>query len=229
MEEFRELIRKAQAGDKAARDYLTEKNLGLVHSIVRRFEGRGCEREDLFQIGCVGLLRAIDRFDLSLGLCFSTYAVPMITGEIKRFLRDDGPVKISRTIRENKYRIAKATESLQEKLHRAPTLEELGNECRLSKEELVLAMEAGERMESLQELSEERYLRAGEGEKDKVLNRIMLEQLMENLEENERKLLIYRYFENKTQTQVAGLMGSSQVQICRAEKKLLRRLREQIH
>ncbi|MDE7114071.1 MAG: sigma-70 family RNA polymerase sigma factor, partial [Acetatifactor sp.] len=149
MEETSVLIAKSQSGDKEAREVLIEKNLGLVHHIVRRFAGRGYELEDLFQIGVIGLIKAIDKFDLSLGLKFSTYAVPMITGEIKRFLRDDGPIKVSRVIKENALKVRVVRQRLQSSLGREPTLQELSEETSLSEEEMVLAMEATREVESI--------------------------------------------------------------------------------
>ncbi len=142
MEETSVLIARSQAGEKDAREVLIEKNLGLVHHIVRRFSGRGYDPEDLFQIGTIGLMKAIDKFDLKLGLQFSTYAVPMITGEIKRFLRDDGPVKISRTIKENGLKVKLARQKLQAREGREPTLQEIMAETGLSSEDAVMAMEA---------------------------------------------------------------------------------------
>ena len=142
MEETSVLIARSQAGEKDAREVLIEKNLGLVHHIVRRFVGRGYDPEDLFQIGTIGLMKAIDKFDLNLGLQFSTYAVPMITGEIKRFLRDDGPVKVSRTIKENGLKVKLARQKLQAGKGREPTLQEIMEATGLSSEDVVMAMEA---------------------------------------------------------------------------------------
>ena len=136
-----ELIRQAQDGDKKARDKVVSDNLGLVHAIVRRFEKRGHDREELFQIGCIGLIKAIDHFDLSLNLAFSTYAVPMITGEIRRFLRDDGMVKVSRSLKENGYKISRAKEVLTTELGRDPSLLELSAMTELGTEEIVMALE----------------------------------------------------------------------------------------
>ncbi len=248
MEDVSVLIAKSQAGDKAARDVLIENNLGLVHHIVRRFAGRGYELEDLFQIGTIGLMKSIDKFDLELGVKFSTYAVPMITGEIKRFLRDDGPVKISRTIKENCLKVRMARQHLQASLNREPTLQELEKEAALSREEIVVAMEADSSMESLyssiyQDDGSEMYLvdkvvqgtggvgssaggTEGDAEKERLLDHILLTQLLGSLEENERRLIYMRYFQNKTQVEIAQVLGVSQVQVSRLEKKILLRLRE---
>ncbi len=252
MEDMSVLIAKSQAGDKEAREVLIEKNLGLVHHIVRRFMGRGYEAEDLFQIGTIGLMKAIDKFDLGLGLQFSTYAVPMITGEIKRFLRDDGMVKVSRTIKENGMKIKAARQHLQILLNRDPTIREIAAQTELTEEEIVLAMEAGMEVESLysavsQDDGSEMYLvdkvvqgengcvgsrvgmngsDYGDREKEKLLDHILLSQLLDSLEEDERKLIDMRYFQEKTQVEIASLMGISQVQVSRLEKKILLRLRE---
>ena len=245
------LIERAQAGEKEAREVLIEKNLGLVHHIVRRFAGRGYELEDLFQIGTIGLMKAIDKFDLKLGVRFSTYAVPMIAGEIKRFLRDDGPVKVSRTIKENGMKIAVARQRFQTAEGREPTLQELSEQTGLSREEIVIAMEASASVESIysavyQEDGSEIYLvdkvvrgergsigsslglgMGGEdAEKEKLLNHMLLKQLLDSLNPQEKNLIRMRYFQNKTQMEVAAVLGVSQVQVSRLEKKILRSLRE---
>ena len=251
MEETSVLIAKSQAGDKEAREVLIEKNLGLVHHIVRRFAGRGYELEDLFQIGTIGLMKAIDKFDLKLGVKFSTYAVPMITGEIKRFLRDDGLVKVSRTIKENGLKISWARQKLQAAEGREPTLQEIMAETALSSEEIVIAMEATASVESIysavyQDDGSEVYLvdkvvkgtrgsvgtsmvgmcGSEDAEKEELLNHMLLGQLLDSLEPEERRLITMRYFQNRTQTEIAKLMGISQVQVSRLEKKILRRMRE---
>lgn len=250
MEETSVLIAKSQDGDKEAREVLIEKNLGLVHHIVRRFAGRGYEMEDLFQIGVIGLMKAIDKFDLSLGLKFSTYAVPMITGEIKRFLRDDGPIKVSRTLKENAMKVRMIRQKLQSSLGREPTLQEIVQETELSKEEIVLAMEATMEVESIyaavyQDDGSELYLvdrvaDCGNGsvgslfggaedyEKEKLLNHLLLKQLLDALPDRERTLIQLRYFQNRTQVEVASILGISQVQVSRLEKKILLRMRQSI-
>ena len=251
MEETSVLIARSQAGEKDAREVLIEKNLGLVHHIVRRFSGRGYDPEDLFQIGTIGLMKAIDKFDLKLGLQFSTYAVPMITGEIKRCLRDDGPVKISRTIKENGLKVKLARQKLQAREGREPTLQEIMAETGLSSEDAVMAMEASIEVESIysavyQDDGSEVYLvdkvvrganssvgssmvgvfDSEDTEKEQLLNHMLLKQLLETLEPSERKLISMRYFQNKTQMEIAGILGISQVQVSRLEKKILLRLRE---
>lgn len=252
MDEVSVLIAKSQEGDKEAREVLIEKNLGLVHHIVKRFIGRGYDLEDLFQIGTIGLMKAIDKFDLSVGVKFSTYAVPMISGEIKRFLRDDGLVKVSRTIKENGMKVRVSRQQLQAKLKREPTLSEIAAHSALTEEEIVLAMEAAVEVESIysavyQEDGSETYLvdkvvasdrgvgvnfgqgaaaLHGDSEKDKLLDHMLLKQLLDGLETRERELISMRYFQNKTQVEIAGILGVSQVQVSRMEKKILLRMRE---
>ncbi len=245
MERFAELMGQAHAGDKAARDLLVSENLGLVHAVARRFDNRGCDREEIFQIGCIGLMKAIDKFDLTLNLAFSTYAVPMITGEIRRFLRDDGMVKVSRTLKENGYRISRAREALTDRLGRDPTLAELSEETGLHTEDIVLALEANREVESIYQPVYERDgdelllidQISGRGcgggtqeepEKEAVLNRLVVCQLLGRLPERERTLIELRYFENETQSRVAARLGMSQVQVSRMEKKILHSLREQM-
>jgi len=243
MRDMTDLIRRAQEGDKAARDTMISENLGLVHSIVRRFEHRGCDREELFQTGCIGLIKAIEKFDLSMQLAFSTYAVPMIMGEIRRFLRDDGMVKVSRTLKEHGYKISKARELLINELGREPSILEIEALTELSREEIVLAMEANRDVESIyqpvagtegdeillvDQLGNTNSIYE-EPEKEAVLNELLVSQLMASLEEKERQVIELRYFENKTQCEVAAYMGMSQVQISRLERKILLRLREQFN
>ena len=229
------LIRKSHEGDKEARERLVEENVGLVWCVVKRFCGRGTEAEDLFQIGSIGLLKAIDKFDLSYDVKFSTYAVPMISGEIKRFLRDDGMIKVSRSLKELSYRSIRAREKLTDRLGREPTLEELSAELGVDKEEIVQAMEAGGEVESLyrpihqKEGSEIRLLDRLE-EKDqreeKILDRMVLRQMLETLDSKERQLIYLRYFADKTQADVGKIMGISQVQVSRMEKRIIENLRK---
>lgn len=237
MDETMQLIEMAHKGDKTARDRLVMDNVGLVWSIVRRFTGRGCELEDLFQIGSIGLIKAIDKFDTSYDVRFSTYAVPMITGEIKRFLRDDGMIKVSRSIKEMKTRVNMARESLSGSLGREPTLEELAGLLEVSKEEVAASLEAGAQIESiyapagsgddgnlqiLDRISEE------SGENEALLDRMVLGELLRGLDKKEREIIIRRYFYSQTQTQIAGVLGISQVQVSRMEKKILKQMRERL-
>ena len=234
MEETTVLLTQAQAGDREAREVLVEKNLGLVHHIVKRFLGRGYDAEDLFQIGSIGLMKAIDKFDLSYDVKFSTYAVPMIAGEIKRFLRDDGMVKVSRSLKENGIRVRRAIEHMAKELGREPTLSEIGKTTGLSAEDIVVAMEANAEVESIyktvyQNDGNEIYmvdrLPDDQDRNEELLNRMLLEQLLAELTEEEKKLIGLRYFQDKTQVEVAGLLGISQVQVSRLEKRILLRMR----
>lgn len=231
------LIQKSHDGDEEARARLVEENTGLVWCIVKRFYGRGTEAEDLFQIGSIGLLKAIDKFDISYDVKFSTYAVPMISGEIKRFLRDDGMIKVSRSLKELSYKAFFAKEKLQDKLGREPDLEELAVFLEIDKEELVMAMEAGGEVESLHkpiyqkdgnEIQLMDKLAEEEGKEEEVLNHMLLNQLLGELGKEERQLLYMRYFADKTQTEIGREMGISQVQVSRMEKRILKTLRDKV-
>lgn len=235
MEEVSVLIARSQQGDKEAREVLIEKNLGLVHAIVRRFIGRGVEAEDLFQIGTIGLIKAIDNFDLSFDVKFSTYAVPLITGEIKRFLRDDGIVKVSRAIKEQSQKLKLLRQSMQVRLGREPTLQELVSESGYTMEEIVMATEADSKVESIytnvyqndgNQVALVDMLGKEDTEKEELLNKMLLQQLIGNLNEKETLLIRMRYFQDKTQTEVAKYMGISQVQVSRLEKKILLSMRK---
>lgn len=229
------LINRAHQGDKLARDKILIENTGLIWSIVRRFLNRGHEGEDLFQIGCIGMLKAIDRFDTEFDLAFSTYAVPMIAGEIRRFIRDDGIVKISRKIKENQMKIMHQREIYINEKKQEPTIEELEKVCDLTKEEIVMAMDASRNVESIDKemySKDSAYTLMDLAEDDTnieetVLNKIMVQQLMDMLESKERKIINLRYFKNKTQSQVAKEMGMTQVQVSRLEKKILNSMRNE--
>ena len=234
MDETMKLINMAHEGDKAARDQLVMDNVGLIWSIVRRFSGRGYEMEDLFQIGSIGLIKAIDKFDTGFEVKFSTYAVPMITGEIKRFLRDDGMIKVSRSIKELGFKVRAAREEMTYSLGREPTIEEIAARLETSREEVAASMEAGAEVESL-------YRPTGNGDDntmfrmdrleeenndhEELLNRMVLKELMEDLSEEQREIIVRRYFYNQTQTQIAGELGISQVQVSRLEKRILKEMR----
>ena len=237
MDETMRLIQMAHEGDKAARDQLVEDNVGLVWSIVRRFAGRGHELEDLFQIGSIGLLKAIDKFDLSYDVRFSTYAVPMITGEIKRFLRDDGLIKVSRSVKELGMKVGAARESLSGSLGREPTIEEIAGELKVSREEVAASLEAGAEVESLyrpfgkndgQELCLMDRLEEKEDAEETLLNRMVLRELISELGPKEREIISRRYFYNQTQSVIAADLDISQVQVSRLEKKILRQMREKL-
>lgn len=229
------LIRQSHDGDKKAREQLVEENVGLIWCVVKRFYGRGTDAEDLFQIGSIGLLKAIDKFDLSYDVKFSTYAVPMISGEIKRFLRDDGMIKVSRSLKELSYKIFQTREALIAKLDREPTLEELAETMEVDKEEIVQAMEAGGEVESLykpihqKEGNEIRLvdkLEEKDRKEDKILDHMLLKQLLESLDKDERQLIYLRYFADETQTQVGKKLGISQVQVSRMEKRIIENMRK---
>lgn len=237
MEHTIALIRKSHDGDEEARTQLFEENVGLIWCVVRRFLGRGVESEDLFQIGSIGLLKAIDKFDFTFDVKFSTYAVPMISGEIQRFLRDDGIIKVSRSLKELAYKAFVVREKLQDELNREPTLEELAKDMKVEKEELTMAMEASSEVESLyrpvyqkdgNEVPLLEKLEERECQEERVLNRMLLSQLLEELGKEERQLIYLRYFSNKTQTEIGQELGISQVQVSRMEKKILKRMRDMV-
>lgn len=233
--EDRELFRRAQEGERTAKEILFNKNTGLVHHVMKRFLSRGLEAEDLFQIGSVGLLKAIDKFDPDYGVCFSTYAVPLIMGEIQRYLRDDGLIKVSRGIKENLIRLRGIRERYLQRTGREPTLTELAAESALSVEDIVMALDSGREVESIYKTmyetdGSEIYLLdmlGCEGESEEVLDRLFLESLLDVLDERERKLITLRFFENRTQMQVADALGMSQVQVSRLEKKVLLQMRKE--
>ncbi len=234
MEETAVLLTQAQAGDREAREVLVEKNLGLVHHIVKRFVGRGYDPEDLFQIGSIGLMKAIDKFDLSYDVKFSTYAVPMIAGEIKRFLRDDGMVKVSRSLKENGFKVRQAAQQIEKQSGREATLAQISELTGISVEDIVMAMDATVEVESIyksvyQSDGNEIYmvdrLASGKDENETVLNHMLLEQLLAELNGEEKELIALRYFQDKTQVEVAKRLGISQVQVSRLEKRILLRMR----
>lgn len=238
MDEVMELIKMSQDGDKSARDKLVQDNLGLVKSITRRFVGRGHDMEDLFQIGTIGLIKAIDKFDLSFEVKFSTYAVPMITGEIKRFLRDDGMIKVSRTLKDTANKVRLAKDSLNGRLQREPTLEEIARELQIEQEEIVMALEAVGEVESLHKtiyqgdgsaISLMDKIEEVKNPNEELINHLVLQQIMDKLEEKEKSIIYMRYFLDKTQAEVAKKLDISQVQVSRIEKKTLLRMRQMIH
>ena len=201
------LIKRAQEGEKQAREVLIEQNLGLVHHIVKRFLGRGYEAEDLFQIGVIGLIKSIDKFDTRYDVKFSTYAVPLITGEIKRFIRDDGMVKVSRTLRENSIKVVLAMEAnIQVESIYKSVYQSDGNEIYM-----------------VDQLADEK-----ENAQETVLNHMVLNQLLDGLPQKEQKLIWLRYYQDKTQTEVARVLGISQVQVSRMEKKILTNMRQKM-
>lgn len=237
MDHTEELICRSQEGDKEARETLIEENMGLIHHVVKRFLGRGVEAEDLFQIGAIGLMKAIERFDLSFGVRFSTYAVPMIAGEIKRFLRDDSMIKVSRSLKELAMKTARLREQLLMERGEEPGVEELAEHLGVEPEELVQAMDSTTEVESLQKivyqgdgegLSLMDKVEQGKDEQETLLHRMLLEQLLNSLEPRERQLIVLRFFQEQTQSQVAKQLGMSQVQVSRLEKKILLTLRNRM-
>ena len=237
MDRTEELIRRSQDGDKAARETLIEENLGLIHHVVKRFLGRGVEAEDLFQIGAVGLVKAVDRFDLSFGVRFSTYAVPMIAGEIKRFLRDDSMIKVSRSLKELAVKAARLREQLLMERGEEPGVDELARRLKVEPEELVQAMDSSIEVESLQKVicqgssegvSLMERVEQGHDEQEELLRRMLLEELLSSLEPRERRLIVLRFFYDRTQTQVAMELGMSQVQVSRLEKNAINQIKKNI-
>ena len=224
------LIGRAHQGDKEARDILFHENTGLIYSVAHRFLGRGAEMEDLFQIGSIGLLKAVDKFDLSYDVKFSTYAVPMIAGEIKRFLRDDGMLKVSRSIKENQYRIYKMREKLEKNLGREPTVTELAEELGMTPEEIASVELATGVPESLQqETAEGLTLESTLGTdspEESMGERIALREAIDALPEREKMTILLRFFKGLTQEQTARILGVSQVQVSRLERRGLANLRK---
>lgn len=225
------LIRLAQQGDSKASETLVAENSGLIWSVARRFQGRGAEMDDLYQLGCLGFLKAVEGFDPDFGTQFSTYAVPKIGGEIRRFLRDDGAIKVSRGIKEQAAAIKSARNRLISALGREPTLQELSNQTGISSEEIAIAETATAATESIQRetgeegFSLEQILTDTESE-EKMVERIALNQAIEKLDERQTMVIRLRYFHGLTQQRVATVLGVSQVQVSRIEKKALAQLRE---
>ena len=232
MERTCELIRQAKEGNK--KEILVEENTGLIWSVVKRFQGRGYDKEDLFQIGSIGLLKCIDNFDLERKVKFSTYAVPLIMGEIKRFLRDDGLVKVSRSLKEASYKIKREKEHYEKLYNREPTLKEIAATLDMDESDILMAMESGQDVCSLHqviyqnegdEIHLEDKLEQQSDLIEQTVDNIYIQELLQKLNEQERKLIELRYFQNQTQAVIAGIMGISQVQVSRMEKKILEKLR----
>ena len=235
--ETSKLMQLWKNGDKAARDKMVEVNMGLVYSIARRFIGRGTDLEDLIQIGAIGLLKAIDNFDNNYDVRFSTYAVPVITGEIKRFIRDDGMIKVSRSIKENAIKIKRAVQYLQNEKGKEATIDEIVEYTGLDREEVLVSLDATRTVESINEViysGEDKHITLGDKITDKrdeyntVRNNIFLKSLLDKLDDFQRKLIYLRYYEDKTQTEVAKMLNISQVQVSRLEKKILLMLKSYI-
>ena len=226
-----DVLRAAQAGDAEACETAVRENSGLIWSIVRRYYGRGVEPDDLYQLGCVGFLKAIQGFDFSYGTCFSTYAVPKIAGEIRRFLRDDGSIKVSRSIREKAYLLYAQRDRMRQALGREPVLSELADAMGMDLEEIARIEIATDMPESLQAENDDGLALEGmlgtEAPEDGIVERIALREAVDRLPEKERMTILLRYFKGLTQAQTARILQVSQVQVSRLERKGLLRLREQ--
>ena len=233
LDRTKELIQRAQQGDDFAKATLIEENAGLIWSVVKRFSTRGQEVEDIFQIGTIGLLKCIEKFDFTYDVQFSTYAVPMILGEIRRFFRDNGMIKVSRSLKELYLRALRMQEQLQSSQTQEVSIAQLAQALEVPVEELIEAMEAGRSVESLSqsvyqngegnEITVEEQL--GIEEEDLIVNRIFLQDALKTLAPRERQIISLRYFSDKTQTEIAKKLGISQVQVSRIEKRVLKQLR----
>jgi RNA polymerase sporulation-specific sigma factor len=232
----RDLVRRAQAGDRSARDQLVEANLRLVRSLVARFSACGVEPEDLFQLGCIGLLKAVDRFDLGYDVRFSTYAVPLILGEIRRHLRDDGPMRVSRNLKQLALQARKAQERLAGELGRDPTVTEIAAAVSVTPEEVVEAMEGIRPPTSIHQTVHEgdgdpiylldQLAHGGDAREGQWVDRVALREGLSQLDPREKAVIMLRFFRDKTQTEVAGILGCSQVQVSRLERRALERIRD---
>lgn len=237
MDRTKELIKQAQAGDKQATDILVEENMGLVWSVVKKFTNRGYEADDLFQIGAIGLIKCIQKFDLSYDVKFSTYAVPMIVGEIKRFLRDDGLIKVSRPMKEIAQKAKYMTEDIIKRTGNQPTVSELAAALEVDTEDLIIALDANKEVESLyatiyQGDGSPIYLidkiDQSDNNENNIVDVIALKEIIKTLKPKEQEIIKLRYFSEKTQTEIAKLVGVSQVQVSRIEKKVLSTIRMQM-
>ena len=225
-----DLLREAQRGNREACEQVVLENNGLIWSVVRRYYGRGVDPDDLYQLGCLGFLKAVQGFDFSYGTCFSTYAVPKIAGEIRRFLRDDGAVKVGRVIREQGQTLYSARERLRQQLGREPALSELSEATGFTPEEIAQIELATDTPESLQQETAEGLTLEGtlgtEAPEEGLVERIALREAIDQLPEKERMTILLRYFKGLTQEQTARILGVSQVQVSRLERRGLKRLRE---
>lgn len=231
VEERSELIRRAQQGDRQAMERLVEQNSPLVWSVARRFFGRGVDGDDLFQLGCIGLLKAVEGFDASFDTQFSTYAVPKIAGEIRRFLRDDGMIKVSRSVKEAQIKVAQARQRLSERLGREPRLSELAEETGIPPEEIAAGETACQAAVSLNaEMGEDGFrlmdICPAEDDEETRVERMAVKTAVQQLPERERAVILLRYFRDMTQQKTAQALGVSQVQVSRLERRGLKRLRE---
>lgn len=233
------IIERAQNGSKEDMTKLIEDNSRLVWSIVRRFNGRGYDIEDLYQIGSIGLIKAIQRFDASFEVRLSTYAVPYILGEIKRFIRDDGPIKISRSIKELNIKIIELQKEYLNKYGKEITLEQLAKELKTSKEDIAMALDSARPVNSIEDsqyrdnktdktISLIDQLSSGKDEENEITNRITIKKLISELKDNEKEVILLRYYKGKTQMQVAKILGITQVQVSRIERKVLDNMKRKL-
>ena len=233
------IIENAQSGSKDDMTRLIEENNGLIWSIVRRFNGRGYDIEDLYQIGCIGFIKAIQRFDTSFEVRLSTYAVPYILGEIKRYIRDDGPIKVSRSIKELNIKILELQKEYFRKYERDIKLEEISKELRISKEEITMALDSSKPVDSIENakytdnktdktVSILDQISTGKDEQTEIANRITIKNLISELNDNEKEIILLRYYKQKTQMQVSRILGITQVQVSRIERKVLEKMRRKL-
>lgn len=236
-EETMELILASQNGDQYAKDKLVKHNIGLIKSVLRGFVNRGYDMDDLFQIGSIGLLKAISKFDTSYNVRFSTYAVPMIAGEIKRFLRDDGIIKVSRSLKQTANKVKYTQENLSKILGREPTIQEISEELNIDKEEIVMALESSYHPDYLHDVIHQNegsplYLidkiSLEEDNEEDIIDNIMLKEMLSQLKERDRQVIILRYFKDKTQVEVAKTLGISQVQVSRIEKRIIEDMKKML-
>ena len=226
------LLERAKSGDSAAMEEVINKNTGLVWSIVRKFTNRGFEADDLYQTGCIGLIKAVRNFDIAYDVQFSTYAVPMILGEIRRYMRDDGMIKVSRSLRQLSAKAHAVRELTEKTTGKEPTVKEIADKIGVETEELVMAMDATVPVKSINcPIDDDREFGdtiQGENVEDAVIDKMDISYAIGHLPSRERKIIILRYFSGKTQSQVADLIGISQVQVSRIEKKVLSQMKKQM-
>ena len=238
-EQDMKIIENAQSGSKDDMTRLIEENNGLIWSIVRRFNGRGYDIEDLYQIGCIGFIKAIQRFDTSFEVRLSTYAVPYILGEIKRYIRDDGPIKVSRSIKELNIKIIELQKEYLNKYGKEITLEQLAKELKTSKEDIAMALDSARPVNSIEDsqyrdnktdktISLIDQLSSGKDEENEITNRIAIKKLISELKDNEKEVILLRYYKGKTQMQVAKILGITQVQVSRIERKVLDNMKRKL-
>jgi len=229
-EETMELIALAKDGNKEAQEILVNKNIGLVKSVIKRFMNRGYETEDLFQLGSIGLIKAVQKFDTSYDVRFSTYAVPMIIGEIKRFIRDDGIIKVSRSLKQTATKAKMAKERLSKELGREPNIQEISDYIKMDKEDVIMALESNAGPEYLYDVIHQNdgspihlidKIIKNDNEDLEIIDKITLKEVISKLNARERQIIIMRYYNDKTQTEIAKMLGISQVQVSRIEKRVL--------